>query len=182
MTVATIISRISGIPFAEYVQSRIFDRLPFGSATYNTTRVKESGHLAEGFARVKRGVGTQAGGEGWSKSVYKPVPLFIGEEGEEDIFAGAGGVFMSGRDTVRTTSPFLTLMLLLILSNLFTGYMAPNPPPRRPPSRNERGDHPSRSTPPSGIEYHRRSLDAQVSRGQYFGVWRWAGDVRVSGA
>lgn len=66
--------------------------------------MKESGHLAEAFARVKRGVETggegKGEGEGWSGSVYEAVPLFIRDEREEDIFAGAGGVFMSGRDTV----------------------------------------------------------------------------------
>ena len=104
MAVAHIVERVSGVRFAEYVRRNIINRLPFKSATYNATEAKLSGHLADGFARVRRNV--SSGGLGWSKSVYQPTECFI-DSTTEDIVAGPGGLMMSASDVVSQKSPFL---------------------------------------------------------------------------
>lgn len=109
MAVALIVERVSGVQFSKYAQENILDRLPFKSATYNSTWAKLSGHLADGFVQVKRNVSW--GGFGWSKSVYEPTAFFIDSE-REDILAGPGGVSMSARDAVSI--PFEERWLLLM--------------------------------------------------------------------
>ena len=101
MTAAYIIERLSSLRFSDYVQQVIINRLPFRSATYNATKAKLSGNLADGFVQVKRNV---LGGLGWSKSLYEPTEFFIDSE-VEDIIAGPGGVIMSARDVVSRIIP-----------------------------------------------------------------------------
>ena len=101
MTAAYIIERLSGLRFSDYVQQVIINRLPFRSATYNATKAKLSGNLADGFVRVKQNV---LGGLGWSKSLYEPTEFFIDSE-VEGIIAGPGGVIMSARDVVSRIIP-----------------------------------------------------------------------------
>ena len=97
ITAAYIIERLSGLRFSDYVQKVIINRLPFRSATYNATKAKLSGNLADGFVQVKKNV--TPGGLGWSKSLYEPIEFSIDSE-VEDINAGPGGVIMSARDAV----------------------------------------------------------------------------------
>ena len=98
MAVAHIVQRVSGLRFSDYVQENIISRLPFRSATYNSTKAKLSGQLADGFSQVRRNV--SSGGLGWSRSVYEPTEFVIDSE-IEDIAAGPGGVIMSVRDAVN---------------------------------------------------------------------------------
>ena len=97
ITAAYIVERLSGLRFSDYVQKVIIDRLPFRSATYNATKAKLSGNLADGFVHIKRDV--PSGGLGWSKSLYEPTEFFIDSE-VEDTIAGPGGVIMSAHDVV----------------------------------------------------------------------------------
>ena len=119
MTAAYIVERLSGVRFSNYVQENIINRLPFSSATYNVTKAKLSGNLADAFVRVKRNV--PSGGLGWSKSVYEPTDFIIDSE-VENIVAGPGGVIMSARDAVGFPSSFWDFILI----TNFEGHMASN--------------------------------------------------------
>lgn len=98
MTAGRIIERVTGTRFSTYVHETIINRLPFQSATYNSTWAQSSGNLADGFAQTRRDV-SSGGGLGWSKSEYEPTAFFIDDE-REDILAGPGGVTMSAKDAV----------------------------------------------------------------------------------
>ncbi|KAF8314955.1 beta-lactamase/transpeptidase-like protein [Clavulina sp. PMI_390] len=97
MTMAEIVERVSGRPFIQFIQDEIMDKLPFTSATMNSTRARTSGHLADGFVQIRRNV---SDGMGVLKSTYEPASFFIDDE-RENIIAGAGGVTMSAKDVVR---------------------------------------------------------------------------------
>lgn len=100
MAAAHIVERVSGKRFSTYVQEHIINRLPFQSVTYNGTAAKLSGHLANGFAQIRKNV--SSGGLGFSKSVYEPTEFFIDDE-SRDILAGPGGIVMSAKDAVSPT-------------------------------------------------------------------------------
>lgn len=97
MTAALIVERISGKPYIEFVQEKIFEPLGLHSTTYNGTSAELSGHLATGFALFKTNV---SNGEGWTKSIHHDMPLFITPD-IRPVLAGAGGVLSSSKDIVR---------------------------------------------------------------------------------
>lgn len=99
MVAARIIEATTGISYLDYVESQIIGRLPFVHATYNFTKALASGHLADGFAQVKKNV--SSGGLGWAKYAYEPTKFWL-DESNQEIVAGAGGCLMSGLDVVST--------------------------------------------------------------------------------
>lgn len=100
MVASEIIAHVSGLKFTEYVEKYILQRLHLTGSTYNGTYAKATGNMVDGFGLTNRGAKVE-NGEGWWRAVHKPLPLFV--EGDfQNRVAGAGGLLMSAKDTVRS--------------------------------------------------------------------------------
>lgn len=100
MVAQLIIERVSGVSFEKFVTERIIRHL-FDSTTYNSTWALETGRMADGFGLAQ--LNASSGGKGWIKAINQPVPLFL-QDDFQHLIAGAGGVLMSGHDSVSRES------------------------------------------------------------------------------
>lgn len=84
---ASLVSHLSGVPFEEFVQERIFDAAGMRASTYRVTEAAAQGRVSEGFFRV--GENTTYGGAVHATSFGRWM---------QDILAGAGGIASSAED------------------------------------------------------------------------------------
>ncbi|KAF8316080.1 beta-lactamase/transpeptidase-like protein, partial [Clavulina sp. PMI_390] len=99
MTLAHLIDTLSLQSFHSFVNQHIFAPLNLTHTTYNTSFAALTGHLADGFVTVRRGVPKEEGGIGFLGAKHKAVELFIDEI--TDLTAGPGGVMMNAKDAAK---------------------------------------------------------------------------------
>lgn len=95
ITASLIIERLSNSKLQTFVNNHIFAPLGMNASTLNFSDPHVNSSISEGFALVTRNA---SGGEGWTKSIYEPVPYFF--DGTGDALLGAGGVISSATDMV----------------------------------------------------------------------------------
>ncbi|KAF8312196.1 beta-lactamase/transpeptidase-like protein [Clavulina sp. PMI_390] len=105
ITMAEIVERVSGRPFIKFIQEEMMDKLPFSSATMNSTLARTSGHLSDGFVQIRRNV---SDGMGLTNSTYQPVSFFI-DDAMEGVVAGPAGATMSAKDSAIWLQTLLML-------------------------------------------------------------------------
>ncbi|EJD51732.1 beta-lactamase/transpeptidase-like protein [Auricularia subglabra TFB-10046 SS5] len=84
---ASLVSHLSDVPFAEFVQKHIFDAAGMNATTYRVTEAAAQGKVSEGFFRV--GENTTYGGA---------VHATLLDRWLQDMLAGAGGIASSAED------------------------------------------------------------------------------------
>ncbi len=86
--------------YEEYVGEKFFQPLNMTSSTYSVKEAESSGLLANSF--VQHGRDLAFGIQGTAREV---VPFML-RPGQENIWAGAAGIFSTARDMVSNTSPY----------------------------------------------------------------------------
>lgn len=81
MVSSTIITSYSGMPFTEFIETRIFDPLEMTSTTYSASHAEKSGHLNHAFGVNKR-----------------RIPFLFEHEDTQELMAGPGGIISSAVD------------------------------------------------------------------------------------
>ena len=126
MVLSSLPPVLLNVPFEQYVQSNIFDRLGMTSTTYSYDIAKLTGRLANGFGRE----GVNKSENLFGKGITRPMPYWNQAAGDSGHcmsqyfqylclsyvldFSGAGGALTSAEDIVSTL-----LWILLNVSNSF---------------------------------------------------------------
>jgi CubicO group peptidase (beta-lactamase class C family) len=86
ITAAHIIATYSGVPFATFVEERIFRLLNMTQSTYNARRADESGKFAQVFSGIDG----------------RRIPWWFDRSGGS-VLDGAGGIISSAPDLIKWT-------------------------------------------------------------------------------
>lgn len=96
-TLPLIPQHLLGQPYESFVAEHIFGPLNMTSSTYSVAEAEKWGTLANAFqTNMRFADGTNA--------TNKPVVPFYQRPGQENVWAGAGGVLTSARDLVSLIS------------------------------------------------------------------------------
>lgn len=105
--------------YESYIAQHIFNPLNMSSSTFSVAEAEARGTLAHGFQWDAQDI-TQ----GKNGTLVATVPYFQ-RPGEEEIWAGAGGVLTSARDLVRGLEVYRQM---ITSKSIFIGYLGIHAP------------------------------------------------------
>jgi CubicO group peptidase (beta-lactamase class C family) len=91
-TLSHLPSTLLNQSFESYISEHLFQPLNMSASTYSIAEAEASGNFADGFHRSMRDIIADVDGK-----LTATIPYFL-RPGEENIWAGAGGIITSARD------------------------------------------------------------------------------------
>ncbi|EJU00763.1 beta-lactamase/transpeptidase-like protein, partial [Dacryopinax primogenitus] len=96
MAAQTVVADLSGMPYTEFIKTRIFDPLGMDTSTFDVDKARATQNFIQGFMFT-----------GPKKDIKRAIPHFIPDNETVDLLAGAGGILSNVKDMSKWVKTIL---------------------------------------------------------------------------